>query len=101
MMNDSETRLPDEVADIERRGYVVFADETLPKEFRDRFDIGRIPVKAIRHVRQWGVQVDDEFELPGHERTSIPDEELWEISISARDGSSYEVNGALLRPAPE
>ena len=101
MMNDPKTRLPDEVAAIERRGYVVFADESLPEEFRDRFDVGRIPVKAIRHVRQWGVQVDDEFELPGHERTSIPDEELWEISICDLDGSSYEVNAALLRPAPE
>ena len=87
-------------AAIERRGYVVFADESLSKEFRDRFDAERIPVKAVRHVRLWGVQVDDEFELAGHERTSIPDEELWEISIRARDGSSYEVNAALLRPAP-
>jgi hypothetical protein len=52
-------------------------------------------------VRQWGLQVDDEFELPGHERTMIPDEELWEVSIRARDGSTYEVNAALLRPAPE
>jgi len=73
--------------------------------FRDlrrvRADAGRIPVTAIRHVRQWGLQVDDEFELPGHERTMIPDEELWEVSIRARDGSTYEVNAALLRPAPE
>lgn len=100
-MNDPAIRLPEEVAAIERRGHVVFADESLPGEFRDRFDAGPIPVVAIRHVRQWGLQVDDEFELPGHERTRIPDEELWEISIRARDGSSYEVNAALLRPAPE
>lgn len=100
-MNDPTIRLPDAVAAIERRGYVVFADESLPEEFRERFDAGRIPVNAVRHVRQWGVQVDDEFELPGHERTRIPDEELWEISIRALDGSSYEVNVALLRPAPE
>ncbi len=100
-MNDPRISLPDEVAAIERRGYAVFADESLPSEFRDRFDAGRIPVAAIRHVRQWGLQVDDEFELAGHERTSIPDEELWEVSIRARDGSTYEVNAALLRPAPE
>lgn len=100
-MNDPAIRLPDEVAAIERRGYVVFADDSLPSDFRDRFDAARIPVVAIRHVRQWGLQVDDEFELPGHERTRIPDEELWEISIRARDASSYEVNAALLRPAPE
>ena len=101
MMNDPMTNLPDEVAAIRRRGCVVFADDSLAAEFRERFDAGRIPVTAIRHVRQWGLQVDDEFELPGHERTRVPDEELWEISIRARDGSTYEVNAALLRPAPE
>jgi hypothetical protein len=101
MTIDKTTNLPDEVAAIERCGYVVFADESLPAEFRERFDTGRIPVAAIRHVRQWGLQVDDEFELPGHERTRIPDEELWEVSIRATDGARYEVNAALLRPASE
>ena len=100
-MNDPAMQLPEEVAAIGKRGHVVFADESLPAEFRERFDTGPIPVTAIRHVRQWGLQVDDEFELPGHERTRIPDEELWEISIRALDGSSYEVNATLLRPAPE
>jgi hypothetical protein len=88
IMNDPTTSLPDQVAAIEG-------------EFRERFDAGRIPVAAIRHVRQWGLQVDDEFEIPGHERTRVADEELWEISIRARDGSTYEVNAALLLPAPE
>ena len=101
MMNDLTTNLPDEVAAISRLGYVVFTDESRPAEFRERFDASRRPVTAIRHVRQWGLQVDDEFELQGHERTMIPDEELWEVSIRARDGSTYEVNAALLRPAPE
>jgi len=100
-MNDTTTGLPDEIAAIERCGYVVFGDDSLPAEFRDRFDARRIPVTGIRHVRQWGVQVDDERELPGHERTRIPDEEIWEVSIRARDGSSYEVSARLLRPAPE
>ena len=100
-MNDPTTNLPNEVAAIKQCGYVVFTDESLPVEFRERFDARRIPVAAIRHVRQWGLQVDDEFELPGHERTRIPDEELWEVSIRSRDGSTYEVNAALLRPAPE
>ena len=99
MAIDKDMSLPDEVAAIERSGYVVFADESLPADFRERFDSGRIPVAAIRHVRQWGIQVDDEFELMGHERTRIEDEELWEISIRAKDGSTYEVNAALLRPA--
>jgi hypothetical protein len=101
MAIDKDISLPDEVAAIERRGYVVFADESLPADFRERFDSGRIPIAAIRHVRQWGIQVDDEFELMGHERTRIADEELWEVSIRAKDGSTYEVNAALLRPAPE
>jgi hypothetical protein len=93
-------KLPEEVAAIEKCGYVVFADETLSKEFRARFDPDRIPVKAIRHVRVWDVQVDDERELPGHERTVVPDEEIWEISLRALDGSSYAVSSTLLRPAP-
>ncbi len=100
-MNATSTKLPEEVAAIEHRGFAVFADETLPKEFRARFEDQRIPVTAIRHVRVWGVQVDDERALPSHERTAIPDEELWEVSLRARDGSHYEVNSALLRPAPE
>ncbi len=99
MTSDKTISVPDDVAAIERRGFVVFADESLPAEFRERFDTERIPVAAIRHVRQWGLQVDDEFELPGHERTRIPDEELWEVSIRATDGSTFEVNAVLLRPA--
>ena len=101
MMNDTMTPMPDNVAAIEKRGYVVFADQSLPADFRGRFDVGPIPVTGIRHVRQWGVQVDDEREFPGHERSRIPDEEIWEVSIRARNGSSYEVSAALLRPAPE
>ncbi len=100
-MNAASTKLPEEVVAIERRGFAVFADKTLPGEFRARFDDKRIPVTAIRHVRVWGVQVDDERALPGHERTAIPDEELWEVSLRALDGSNYEVNSTLLRPAPE
>ncbi len=99
-MSHGETKLPEEVAAIERRGFAVFADDTLPEEFRARFDSERIPVTAIRQVRVWGIQVDDERELFGHERTSIPDEEIWEVSLRARDGSNYQVSSALLRPAP-
>jgi len=101
MMNDPATNLPDEVAAIGRCGNVVFTDETPPSEFREHFDAGRIPVTAIRQLRQWGLQVDDEFELAGHEPTRVPDEELWEVSVRTRDGSTYEVNTALcaLRPS--
>ena len=101
MTIDKNASLPDDVAAIERCGYAVFVDDSLPVDFRQRFDSGRIPVAAIRHVRQWGLQVDDEFELPGHERTRIPDEELWEVSIRATDDSRFEVNAALLLPASE
>jgi hypothetical protein len=66
---------------------------------RARFDPKRIPVRAVRNVRVWGLQVDDERELPGHERTSIPDEELWEITVEALDGSCYAFDSNLLDPA--
>jgi hypothetical protein len=59
-----------------------------------------IRVAGIRHVRVWGLQVDDERELPGHERTSIPDEELWQVELVADDGSKYEVSAATVEPAP-
>jgi hypothetical protein len=96
-----ESSLPEQVVAIKRRGYVVWKREQLDPEFRARFDSEQIPVVGIRHVRVWGIQVDDERELPGHERTSIPDEELWEIQLRAKDGSTYEVNSALVAPAPE
>jgi hypothetical protein len=38
------------------------------------FDGSQIPVVGVRHVRQWGIQVDDEREILGHERTSVSDE---------------------------
>ena len=56
-------------------------------------------MKGVRHVRVWGIQVDDERALPGLERTSIPDEDLWEITLEAKDGSSYEFDSRLLKPA--
>ena len=46
------------------------------------------------------LQVDDERELPGHERTTIPDEDLWQIELEALDGSHFEVNSQLLVAAP-
>jgi len=48
-----------------------------------------------------GLQVDDERELPGHERTTIPDEDLWQVELEALDGSHFEVNSQLLAAAPE
>ncbi|MDJ0653315.1 MAG: hypothetical protein QNJ40_04100 [Xanthomonadales bacterium] len=93
------TDLPQKVQQIKERGFAVFLGEGLSADFMAKFD-HPIPVEGIRQVRVWGLQVDDERELPGHERTSIPDEERWEINIRARNGSCYEVDSDLLLPAP-
>ena len=44
--------------------------------------------------------MDDERELPGLERTQVADEEIWEINLGAKDGSHYEVESRLPKPAP-
>lgn len=93
--------LPQKIAAIKARGSVVWSDKEPSPEFKDRFEARKIPVVGIRHVRVWGIQVDDERELPGHERTTIPDEELWQVELKAKDGSSYEVNSNMVEPAPE
>ena len=92
--------MPPEVAAIRDRGYACWASEEVARAIRSHFAEDRIPVKGVRHVRVWGIQVDDERELPGHERTAIPDEELWQVELLAADGSSFEVNSQLLVPAP-
>ena len=92
--------MPPEVAAIRDRGYACWASADVARAIRSQFATVRIPVKGIRHVRVWGIQVDDERELPGHERTMIPDEELWQVELIAADGSTFEVNSQLLVPAP-
>lgn len=92
--------LPAGVTAIRKCGFAIWAGEQLSEAFRARFDAHRIPVIGVRHVRLWGLQVDDEKEIPGHERTSVPDDELWEIRLEAKDGSTYEVDASLLVPAP-
>ena len=103
-MSDSkkqQQKLPEEIAEIEACGFVTWSTtDDLSPEFKRNFDDVRIPVIGIRNVRLWGVQVDDEREIAGHERTSIPDEELWEIVLQAKDGSNYEVNAKFVVPAP-
>ncbi len=101
MSDTSDRQLPEKLAQIERRGSVVWSKRGVEKDLVKRFDPEPIPVAEIRHVRVWGIQVDDERELPGHERTSIPDEELWQVVLVAKDGSHYEVNSNLVEPAPE
>ena len=94
------TGMPAAVAAIRDCGHAIWAGDSVPASFRAKFDSRRIPVKDIRCVRVWGLQVDDERELPGHERTQIPDEELWELNLVALDGSCYEVESQLLVAAP-
>jgi hypothetical protein len=98
--NEPQSVLPPSIAAIRDCGFATWAGTGVSAEFRAKFDPVRIPVRGIRSVRVWGLQVDDERELPGHERTMIPDEELWEINLEATDGSCYEVEAGLLRPAP-
>jgi len=93
--------LPEDIAAINKSGFVAWSDENdLSSEFIQQFDDERIPVLGLRQVQIWGLQVDDERELPGHERTSIAGEELWEIILEAKDGSRYNVNSKFIVPAP-
>ncbi len=96
----SDPTMPPDVAAILDRGYACWANDEVSRSIRSQFAADRMPVKGVRHVRVWGLQVDDERELPGHERTLIPDEELWQVDLEAADGSHFEVNSQLLVPAP-
>jgi len=97
----SKAVMPAELAAIAECGYAIWAVNDVDDALRARFDARRIPVVGIRNVRVWGLQVDDERELPGLERTELPDEELWEVNLEATDGSRYEFESRLLKPAPE
>lgn len=93
--------MPAELATLVECGYAIWATDDVDEALRARFDSRRIPVVSVRHVRVWGLQVDDERELPGLERTELPDEELWEVNLEATNGSKYEFESTLLKPAPE
>ena len=97
---DSAVKIPQHVATIAGCGYAIWAGDDVDPKLRARFDSERIRVTGIRNVRLWGLQVDDERELPGHERTVIPDEESWEINLEAKDGSHFEFDSTLLKAAP-
>ncbi len=98
-MNEKHPKMPEHVAAIVARGFVTWASDDIDSTLRARFDEDRIPVAGVRNVRIWGLQVDDERELPGLERTQIPDEEIWEVNLEAKDGSHYEFDSRKLRPA--
>lgn len=91
--------LPPDVAKIVEAGYATWADADVDPDLRRKFAADRIPVAGVRHVRVWGIQVDDERALPGHERTRIPDEEIWEVNLVSLDGSRFEVESRLVKPA--
>ena len=95
----AEKTLPPALAEMVECGFAIWASDSVDPEVRARFDEARIPVAGVRNVRVWGVQVDDERELPGLERTQIPDEELWEVNLVALNGSRYEFDSTLLKPA--
>ena len=94
-----DPKVPADVVAIIEAGYATWASDDIDPALRARFPGDRIPVAGVRHVRVWGLQVDDERELPGHERTQIPDEEIWEVNLVSADGSHYEVDSRLLQPA--
>ena len=97
---NAAANMPQPVAAIAACGYAIWATDDVDPELRARFDSERIRVTGVRNVRNWGLQVDDERELPGRERTNMPDEETWEINLEAKDGSHFEFNSTLLREAP-
>ena len=96
----SRAAMPANLAAIVEAGFAIWADDSVDETLRGRFDRERIPVAGVRQVRVWGLQVDDERELPGLERTQIPDEEVWEVNLVAEDGSRYEFDSTLLIAAP-
>lgn len=91
--------MPAHVADIVACGFATWDSDDVDEALRTKFDTARIPVTGVRNVRVWGLQVDDERELPGKERTSIPDDEIWEINLEALNGSHYEVDSRMLKAA--
>jgi len=102
VLSETKTALnaPAKVTAIIECAYVTWASDDIDDAFRARFDSERIPVAGVRNIRVWGLQVDDERELPGRERTQIPDEEIWEVNLVALNGSHYEVDSVLLKAAP-
>lgn len=100
-MNDAkkDTAMPVDVAAIVECGYATWASDDVDAALRAKFDDERIPVAGVRHVRVWGLQVDDERALPGRERTQIQDEDIWEVNLEASNGSHYEIDARLLKPA--
>lgn len=101
-MNDHKASavMPEDVAAIVECGFATWASDDVDVALRSRFGANRIPVRGVRHVRVWGLQVDDERALPGRERTQMPDDDIWEVNLESSSGSHYEIDARLLKPAP-
>lgn len=98
-MTEQSKNMPEHVVAMVECGFAAWATDDVDPVLRSKFDENRIPVAGVRNVRVWGLQVDDERELPGRERTQIPDDELWEVNLEAKDGSHYEVDSRKLKAA--
>lgn len=44
--------------------------------------------------------MDGEWELMGHERTTVAGEEFWQVVLRAKNGTTYEANASLVAAAP-
>ena len=65
----TEISMPAKAAAIAKCGYAIWASaDEVDAALMAHFDTERLPVAAICHVRIWGLQVDDERELPGLEK---------------------------------
>ena len=101
-LTEQYTDLPEDIVKINQSGFVIWSgDNDLSTQFKQQFDATRIPVMGIRKVQVWGLQVDDERELPGLERTSVAGEDLWELVLEAKDGSRYNIDSKFVIAAPE
>lgn len=98
-MTVQKTNMPERVTAMIDCGFATWATDDVDPGLRSKFDERKIPVAGVRNVRIWGLQVDDERVLPNRERTRIPDDEIWEINLEAKDGSHYEIDSRKLRAA--
>jgi hypothetical protein len=81
-MTERKTNMPEHVVAMQSCGFATWATDDVDPVLRSKFDEHRIPVSGI-----------------GHERTQIPDDEIWEINLEAKDGSHYEVDSRKLKAA--
>ena len=91
-VSKQEPQLPEKVAAIAKRGFVMWKGETLKPEFRAHFDPNQIPVVGIRHVRVWDIQVDDERAL---QTRAILDSERGSVGNTPTSEGRHDVRSGL------